>query len=243
MKIVIPRELKSLSKIFPKDSRLFIVGGYIRDLMLNKNSNDIDVTSSLTIDELEKILIGSNFVLKNKNKKCGTAQICYLTNLDIKFDYATFRVEKYKEDGSHSPSTVKFANTLEEDVYRRDFSINSIYYDINSKKIIDIFNGIYDLKNKILKEIQSTTLKYDGERILRLIKFSAKLGFDIEEKTLFHALKHKNNIMGLSDTTLQKFTCDINSMEIENRKRAKSLLALFKFEDLLSKIKTNGENK
>ena len=235
MKIYIPKELKVLSKKFPKQNHLYIVGGYIRDCILKINSKDIDLASSLTIDNLEKVLEGTSFILKNKNKKCGTAQIFSTYNLNIKFDYSTFRKEIYDNKGSHSPSKVEFITTVDEDSFRRDFTINCIYYDIKSKKIFDHFGGVKDIKNKLLREICFDTLNFDGERILRLIKLSAKLGFEIEEKTFMHALENKNNILSLNDTTLQKFKEEINSLKKEQIEKVKSLLIVFGHKNLLEK--------
>ena len=98
MNIVIPKNLRDLTTLFPCE--LYIVGGYVRNSIMGIKTDDIDLCSSLTIDELEKVLAGTKFQLKVKNKSLGSAYICAD---EEKYEYTTFRRDSYAEGGAHSP--------------------------------------------------------------------------------------------------------------------------------------------
>jgi len=235
MKIKISKKLKELTKIICRTSKLYIVGGYVRDSLLKKQNNDIDLTSNLKVEELEKLLFNTNFYLIEKNLQFGTAKIKNKSDEKVSFDYTCFRFDSYTS-GKHSPKKVEFVKTLEDDAHRRDFTINAIYYDIQSKKLIDPFNALVDLKNKQIREIHSETLKYDGERLLRLIKYASILNFNIEEKTFLNAVSYKDNLKALSDKTLQKFITSVESLSMETKNNIKSHLKLLNFDELTNKF-------
>ena len=122
---------------------------------------------------------------------------------------------------------------------RRDFTINSIYFDIIENKIVDPFSAVLDIKNKVLKAVPNTpsTLSIDGERLLRLARFKAKLGLKIEENTLNDALNYKNNIKELSENTIKKFLHSTEKYSIKERQDIIKTLHLFNAFDLANKIK------
>ena len=192
MKIKISKNLLELSKIFPE--KLYVVGGYVRNSILKIKTDDIDICSKLKYQEVESLLNNSKYKIVAKSKKLGTM---YILCGKEKYEYTTFRSETYDDSGKHRPTNVEFVDDLYKDAYRRDFTINAIYYDILGKKIVDPFNGICDIKNKVLKEIRSedNPLKYsvfidDGLRILRLVRFASELCFKVEEETLNNAIKY-----------------------------------------------------
>lgn len=177
------KELKILSKEFHKFKKpLYIVGGFVRDNILNFPSTDIDITSALEESKVVEICKKLNIKYKVINKNLGTIQIRFN---NFEFEYTRFRKESYKSDGSHTPNNISFINSLEEDSLRRDFTINSIYYDIHNNKIIDPQCGIKDIKKQIIKtnNIPLVTFSDDALRILRAIRFSSTLNFKIERKT------------------------------------------------------------
>ena len=143
----ISSELKELSNIFSEHGKpLYIVGGYVRDSYLGIQSlirDDIDLCSSVKPNELRKMLEGTNFSISSLNEKFGVMEI----NGKRRYEYATFRKEIY-EDESHSPTSVEFISSLEEDARRRDFRINAIYYDIQNGSFIDPLGGVEDLKDR-----------------------------------------------------------------------------------------------
>ncbi len=149
--------------------------------------------SPLTLDELEKRLANSNFLLKYKNKNFGT---CKIVCGNKSYDYATFRKETYKK--GHCPDEVEFVNSIEDDVKRRDFTANSIYYNLKTQKLIDPLNGINDLQKKTLRATSPEILKSDGLRILRMLRLASEYGLKIEKTTYCVALSNTDLIKDLS---------------------------------------------
>ncbi len=184
-------KLQELASIIGGD--FYLVGGYVRNALLGINCDDEDVCSALTLSSLEKKLEGSEFSLKNKNKMLGT---CKIVCNEKSFDYATFRKEKYGK--GHCPEEVKFITDLQEDAKRRDFTINAIYYNINTEEIIDPFDGIEDLKRKKIRAINNEILNDDGLRILRMLRLAGEYNFAIDSQTLVCAQKNVDNVKDLT---------------------------------------------
>ncbi len=194
--------VKKLSQTAGGD--FYLVGGFVRNALLCRKCDDEDVCSALTLEILAKKLEGSEFVLKNKNKFLGT---CKIVCGEKSFDYATFRKEKYEK--GHTPTEVTFIKDLKQDAKRRDFTINAIYYDPLTDKIIDPFNGISDLKRKKLRAINEEILKDDGQRILRLLRLAGELNFSIDKRTLIAA---HSNIENIRDLTKAKVNEEIQKL-------------------------------
>lgn len=184
---------KKLARLVGGD--FYLVGGYVRNSLLGKKCADEDLCSALTLTNLEKKLEGSEFSLKSKNKALGT---CKIVCGEKSFDYATFRRETYAK--GHCPQSVEFVKDLHEDALRRDFTVNSIYYNINKDEIKDPFDGFSDLKNKKIRAINENVLKDDGLRILRMIRLAGEYNFSIDKQTLLAAEKNISNIKDLSKT-------------------------------------------
>ncbi len=191
MAIDVVGELKELSELFPED--LYVVGGYVRNKILGIACDDIDLASSADIGQVVERLSGSKFSVKIKNLRLGAVLI---EGEEHKFEYTSFRKETYKEGGNHCPSLIKKTDSLEEDAQRRDFSINSIYFNVNKNKIIDPFGGVKDIEKGVIKcgRAPEEVLKFDGERILRMIRFACELGFKVEKKTLKAAKAYVSNV-------------------------------------------------
>ncbi len=200
----IPAELKELALIFKeKGYKLYIVGGFVRDSYLNIQSllrDDIDLCSKVTPKKLKEILSGTKFEVSNINEKVGVMAILGKK----RYEHATFRKEVYEDEG-HMPDKVEFVNTLEEDVLRRDFKINAIYYDILEGEYIDPVGGIGDLKENIITTVRSPKVVFndDPERILRLIRFACCLGFKIPEEELWYARKNSYKVQFISKFRLK----------------------------------------
>lgn len=182
----------------------YLVGGYVRNSLLGKNCEDEDVCSALTLSALEKKLAGSEFTIKNRNKVFGT---CKIICGNKSFDYATFRKETYSR--GHCPDSVEFVKDLSEDANRRDFTINSIYYNINKGEIKDPFDGMSDLKRKKIRSINSEVLNDDGLRILRMIRLAGEYNFSIEKQTFLNAQK---NISNIKDLTISKVAEELQKL-------------------------------
>ena len=189
MNIFLPEQIKKIIKIFEDNNfKCYVVGGAIRDSLLNLTPNEFDIcTNALpcNIKSLFKkvITIGETY---------GCIKIFFENTW---FEITTFRIENNYTDFRHA-KFIKFINSPKLDALRRDFTINSIYF--NGKSLIDPFNGIEDLNKKIIRLIGDKNLKFyeDPLRILRALKFKSKLNFKIEFLTLlslknnFYLIKH-----------------------------------------------------
>lgn len=162
---------------------LYITGGYVRNSLLGLNVSDIDICSTLTVENVLHKLQGTNFVCTNIYPRMGTLKIM-CKNTAENYEYTCFRKENYT-GGGHTPDKVNFDADIIEDANRRDFKINAIYYDIKAGKIVDPLDGLSDLKNKTISCVKDPgeVFNFDGLRLLRLVRFSAELGFEIEAKT------------------------------------------------------------
>lgn len=202
--VKIPAELKELAQIF-KDNKatLYIVGGYVRDSYLGVSSqirDDIDLCSNIVPKKLRKILEGTKFEVKNINESVGVMAIFGKR----RYEYATFRKEVYDDD-SHTPDSVEFINSLEEDSKRRDFKINAIYFDILEGSYVDPLGGIDDLRSREITTVKSPKIVFndDPERILRLVRFACSLGLNIPEEEMFYAKQNSYKIKFISQTRLR----------------------------------------
>lgn len=167
--------LEVLSILNNNNFDAYIVGGYVRDYLLNIKSNDIDLTSSATPDEVSKL-----FKTIPSGIKYGTVLIDYK---GFKFEHTTFRFDGKYSDSRH-PENINYSKNILDDIKRRDFTINAILMD-KDKNIIDYLNGIDDLNKRLIKTIGNPTdrFKEDALRMLRAISFVSKLGFDIDIDT------------------------------------------------------------
>lgn len=201
--IVVPENLEKLAQKLKKKAELFIVGGYVRNSLLGIGDTDIDIASKLTPDELVELLKDTVYKVRIKNKKLGTVEICVANEV---YEHTTFRTEGYDGTGKHVPIEVNFVDDIRQDAKRRDFTINCIYFSITKKKIIDIYSGLYDLKKRRLRTIETPDFVFlsDGLRILRLVRITCELGFKIEKNTLKTAKKMSYRIKDISGTRKQQ---------------------------------------
>lgn len=156
----------------------YIVGGAIRNYLLNKAILDYDITTNASSNVVKMLF--NEYKLYDIGKVHGTVSIIIK---DIVVEVTPYRHESEYKDHRH-PSKISFNANLKDDLKRRDFTINALCMDLN-KQIIDCFNGIDDLNNKIIKAIGNpyTRFNEDSLRILRALRFKAKMNFEIEEKT------------------------------------------------------------
>ena len=162
-------------------SKLYIVGGYVRNAVMGGFPTDIDITANVPPERLRGVVRGAKVVVVNK-----TLGTCVIAIGSQKFDYTPYRTETYAEGGTHRPLSVFFTNSMAEDSRRRDFTCNTLYYDILDNKILDPYGGVADIKNKVLKAIVSPThvFKRDGLRIMRMVRQAAEMGFSVDSATL-----------------------------------------------------------
>ena len=158
-----------------------LVGGAVRDLILGVSPIDFDLASSLPSEELLEIAKKKNWQANAVGSAFG---VVVLTVQNESLEIATFRKEGYGSD-PHRPAWVEYGVSLEEDLSRRDFTINGMALTW-SGELIDLFGGKRDLENKQIRTIGDPFLRFqeDPLRLLRAIRFAAKLNFTIEDQTL-----------------------------------------------------------
>jgi tRNA nucleotidyltransferase/poly(A) polymerase len=197
MKIFIPEKLIELAERLKKYGTLYIVGGYVRNAILGFSDTDIDLAAGITPEKIVEVLKDSDFEIIEKSYKLGTVTIkCE----DQIWEYTTFRKDNYASGGYHRPKSVDFIEDLRQDAQRRDFTMNSIYYDILKNEIIDIYSGVLDIKNRTVRcvETPSYVFAHDGLRILRMIRFACELNFKIDHSTFIAAKKMAHQINFIS---------------------------------------------
>lgn len=169
----------------------YCVGGAVRDLVLGKNPSDFDVTTSATPDVV-KALFEKTI---DTGIKHGTVTVLY--------NGESIEVTTFRSDGEYKnfrkPESVTLIKDVKEDLSRRDFTINALCYN-HHEGLIDLFGGISDLDNKIIRAIGNPEKRFkeDSLRILRAVRFSAQLGFEIEKNTLNAIKKCAQLIKNLS---------------------------------------------
>ena len=164
--------LNILKLIEDNSYEAYIVGGFVRDYLMGKKSNDVDITTNARPKDLIKIFPSANF----DNALYGSVTV-YLNG--IRFEITTYRSEESYLDNRH-PDVVNYVDDLKVDIKRRDFTVNTICMD-KSGKIIDLLNAKSDIDNKIIKTVISPldSFKIDSLRILRAIRFATTLDFDL----------------------------------------------------------------
>lgn len=177
------------------EQECFVIGGFVRDILLKRNSPDIDVVtlgSGIKLAQNVAKQLGHKIPV-SVFKNFGTAMLKYK---DLEIEFVGARKESYQ---SHSRKPIVEDGTLEEDQKRRDFTINALAICLNKDRfgeMIDPFNGIEDLKNKIIRTPLEPgfTFSDDPLRMMRAIRFSTQLNFTIEEKTLEAIKTNKERI-------------------------------------------------
>jgi poly(A) polymerase len=165
--------LKELGENFSKNGfEISLVGGPVRDAVLGKLVKDLDLTTNAKPEEIQKCLKGWADSIWDVGIKFGTVGAKVK---DYVFEITTYRTEQY-EDTSRKPS-VEFGKTLEEDLARRDFTINAMALRLPNFELVDIYNGLTDLNNKILRTPLDAQISFseDPLRMLRAARFMSKL--------------------------------------------------------------------
>jgi putative nucleotidyltransferase with HDIG domain len=188
----------------------YAIGGYVRDIFLERNSKDIDVvTIGKGIDLAEKLTqkLGPEAHLSTF-KNFGTAQVKYN---DLEIEFVGARKESYNRN---SRKPVVEDGSLEDDQNRRDFTINALAIGLsknNYGKLLDPFNGLQDLENKIIRTPLDPDITYSDDplRMMRAIRFATQLGFTIEENSLNSISKNKERIKIVS---MERISDELNKI-------------------------------
>ncbi len=197
MKLNIPDYVKKvINTLNAHGFEAFVVGGAVRDAMLGQSPDDWDVTTN-AMAEQTKECFDRHF---DTGIKHGT--------ITVLMDKKPVEVTTYRIDGEYKdnrrPETVAFTADIKEDLKRRDFTINAMAYN-EETELVDLYGGAEDLKNKIIRCVGDADKRFneDALRIMRAIRFAARLGFEIEEETFESIKKNRFLLKNISAERIQ----------------------------------------
>ena len=204
----------------------YVVGGCVRDSIMGRKPHDWDICTSAKPEQVIEIF--NHYKVIPTGLKHGTVTI--MKN-DKPYEITTYRVDGEYDDARH-PKDVTFTTSLEEDLSRRDFTMNALAYN-NNNDLVDLFGGVNDIKNGIVRCVGNPRERFseDALRIMRALRFATRFGFKIEENT-FAAMKEKKSLLSkISAERINSELTQIIMCEAEDVARI-----LYKAEDILFEL-------
>ncbi len=177
-KIEIPKSVKLIIDVLEKNGfEAFAVGGCVRDTILNRDPQDWDITTSAKPQQVKELFHKT----LDTGLQHGTVTVMIS---HVGYEVTTYRIDGEYNDSRH-PDSVEFTSNLIEDLKRRDFTINAMAYNPR-EGLVDAFEGLKDIDNKVIRCVGNAEERFgeDALRILRAVRFSAQLGFEIADETL-----------------------------------------------------------
>lgn len=183
-----PCALTAISILEAGGYEAWCVGGFVRDSLLGRAPGDIDIATNAHWTEVKNLFGKAGLSSHETGVKHGTLTVIVE---DAAIEITTYRKDERYLDGRH-PESVIFVSSIEEDLARRDFTVNALAYN-PSRGIVDVFNGLSDLRDETIRCVgdPQKRFKEDALRILRGCRFRSQLGFRIEEKTFAAMLSNK----------------------------------------------------
>ncbi|KND48697.1 MAG: poly(A) polymerase [Parcubacteria bacterium C7867-003] len=193
----IPAEVKNVIETLENGGfEAFLVGGCVRDLILNRVPKDWDITTNAIPEEITRLFPESFY-----ENTFGTVGVKIETDNDTLkvIEVTPYRLEGEYSDNRH-PDTVIFSQKIGDDLKRRDFTMNSLAYSVSKNEIIDLYDGQKDIKDKVVRTVGEAgdRFKEDGLRILRAIRLSTELEFEISPETEKAILENSNLLENIS---------------------------------------------
>lgn len=192
----IPDVIRETAKTLEnKGFEAFLIGGCVRDLLIDREPKDWDLTTNAAPEQIQAIFPETFY--ENNFGTVGVKTRSEVETLKV-VEITPYRLEGKYSDKRH-PDSVQFSQNIEDDIKRRDFTINALAYNVSKGQIIDLYKGQYDLENKIIKTVGEPGDRFeeDALRMLRAIRFSAELGFMINTETqsaIFEMKRFMNNV-------------------------------------------------
>lgn len=201
MTINLPKNVEKIIEMLEESGfEGFAVGGCVRDSLLQKTPTDWDITTNALPSEMKKIF--------KKTFDTGIAHGTITVLMDsVGYELTTYRIDGNYSDGRH-PDNVFFSKNLSEDLCRRDFTINAMAYS-HKRGIVDLYSGREDLERGIIRAVGDAKKRFDEDalRMLRAVRFSAQLGFEIQKDT-FVAITEKASL--LSKVSKERIFVELN---------------------------------
>lgn len=208
-----PESKTAIEILKSKGFEAFLIGGSVRDFVMGLPIGDIDITTNATPEEVKQVFV--DFRVIETGIKHGTVTVL-INNEPL--EITTYRSEGTYSDNRH-PDSVIFSNSLADDVVRRDFTMNGIAYDFDNG-FCDLVGGLPDIKNKTIRCIGDAETRFceDALRILRAMRFSSVLGFEIETETKNAIHKCKDLLKNISAERIReeftKLICGKNAYTV-----------------------------
>ncbi|MEJ2664605.1 MAG: hypothetical protein P8107_11280 [Spirochaetia bacterium] len=212
MRLHVPKELKDFALTCKQHGyQCFLVGGAVRDLLMRRTVKDFDLATNALPRQVMKLF---KRVIPT-GLQHGTVTVLYKK---YQFEVTTFRIEGRYED-FRRPESVEYAASIDEDLKRRDFSINAIAYDLQTGTLLDPFHGREDIKAKIIRAIGNPEerLQEDALRTLRACRFACVFRFEIEEETLQAIIRTAALINRISKERIRDELVKIIASDIPSR--------------------------
>ena len=223
--------VSNLLQIINANKELFLVGGCVRDMLLDKEPKDYDLTTEVTPEEVKQILGNNRYSFIDTGLKHGTITVHDKFH-DLFFEITTYRVDSDYENHRH-PSEVRWTTSLEEDLRRRDFTINSFAYDILKHELVMLNESyLHDLDLGIIRCVGNPDKRFreDALRMLRAIRFSAQLGFTIDKET-YEAIKA--NVSLMSNISKERIRDELTKILLSDNPQMLEFVALTRMEDYI----------
>lgn len=219
----IPNIIWELNKIFNTNGfKLYLVGGAIRDFETGDTPKDFDLCTDALPNDVIRIL-SPNYRVQLQGESFAVV-VVFTPEVPEGMEIATFRIDVTK---GRNPEIKIGGVTIEEDVMRRDLTINAVFYDLKTKEIIDLVGGIDDLRNKIIRMVGNPIdrIEEDPLRILRVFRFASRYGSRLDEKTI-EAI-HLNH--DISSVSMERIWDTINGEFMKSFKQAKDFQQYINF--------------
>lgn len=208
---------KALALLEAQGYEVYIVGGAVRDLILGKIPDDFDITTNALAEDIERVF--SEFKTIPTGIKHGTVSVIIYGHL---VEITTYRLDGDYKDHRH-PENVSFTGNLSLDLLRRDFTVNAMAYS-PKRGLVDEHGGVSDIKRKVIRCVGDPYERFseDALRIMRALRFSVKLGFDIEENTLKAAVEKRADLGYVSK---ERINAELSKLLVtENAEQLKKIL-------------------
>jgi tRNA nucleotidyltransferase/poly(A) polymerase len=223
----VPQDIIDIKNVFKKRKhKLYVVGGAVRDALLGKTPKDWDLATDATPDKVELMMDRAGYRTLPTGKAFGVINV--FTD-DDEYEIATFRRDL---SGGRRPDAVEFT-TIDQDVKRRDLTINALFYDIDSGEIVDLVGGVDDINKGIVRTVGSPEERFgeDRLRILRALRFAGRFGSDLEPN-VDATLKQDSSLEGISKERIR----DEFIKGLKTSKSAKYFLGLVDTYDMWGEI-------
>lgn len=183
------------TRFFMAKKEFYVVGGAVRDAWLGIKPKDYDLATDATPDEVIALLQGAHGVrnILDIGKSFGVIKV--VMDGEEEYEIATFRSDV---GSGRRPDSVEFTS-IDQDVLRRDLTINALFYDIGSRVIVDYVGGLEDIKNRVVRTVGNPVDRFNEDRlrVLRAVRFASRLGYELESET-YAAIKTNNSLVGVS---------------------------------------------